>query len=71
MDEQLEEFAIRGRGLKCGHCGSALPRIADTRQTDGMVIRKRLCAKCGRVNETMERVFSTRGKRSYMNEVLE
>ena len=60
-------FVIPGVGLKCGNCGEVLSGVADTRSTEGLIIRRRYC-KCGHVNETIERVIGSHPVRRRMSQ---
>jgi hypothetical protein len=59
-------FVVPGAGLKCSNCGEILDSVKHSRQTDGLIIRRRYC-KCGHVNETVERVIGSHQLRSRMS----
>ncbi len=69
--EQRRTFNLPGSGLHCGSCDAALPKVRDTRQIGGLIVRQRICPACGAVNETAERVFNTRPKRSRFRDAYE
>lgn len=69
--EDRRTFKLPGSGLHCGACDAPLPRVNDTRQAGGLIVRQRVCTACGAVNETMERVFNTRQKRSRFRDAYE
>lgn len=66
-----KEFQLPGYGIKCGHCGSLLPRVSRTIIDFGFVRRERTCPQCFKLNVTSERVINTRDRRKKFNEPCE
>ena len=67
----FEVVKLPGDGLSCGACGAALPQVARTVQTSGMIVRDRDCGNCGERNTTAERVIATRPVRGYNRRLCE
>ena len=63
MADDMRTFELPGSGLKCDNCGGALPRVAHTRQTIGLIVRERRCPKCSHLNKTIERVIAGTARR--------
>jgi transcriptional regulator NrdR family protein len=65
VGEPLRNVNLPGDGLKCDQCGGALPRVAHTRPTPGLIVRERRCPVCGHLNKTIERVIAGTAKRRF------
>lgn len=61
-------FELPGAGLKCANCNAPLRGVAETIQSPGFITRFRDCEKCGKRNQSSERVIAARNKRRYFHE---
>lgn len=45
------------RGIQCRSCGCRDLRVLETRQSDGYIVRRRICRNCGKRCTTREQIL--------------